>query len=121
MDFASIYTKVDSMTPQELDALPMGIIQLDENGNILHYNNYEAELAGLKKESVLGRNFFREVAPCTDVQEFHGRFKQGVADKTLHVKFRYHFTFKHNPRNVLVTLFYSPITSSVWVLVQPLD
>ena len=121
MDYASLYKKVDDMTTAELDALPMGIIQLDEHGKILHFNNYEAELSKLSKDSVLGRNFFREVAPCTDVQEFHGRFKQGVAEKSLHVKFRYHFAFKQDPRNVLVTLFYSNITSSVWVLVQPVD
>jgi len=67
----------------------------------------------------VGRNFFRDVAPCTDVQDFHGRFKEGVARKQMHVKFRYHFAFKQNPRDVTVTLFYSTQSGSIWVFVQP--
>jgi photoactive yellow protein len=78
-------------------------------------------LANLKKESVIGKNFFKEVAPCTDVQEFYGRFPTGVAEKSLHENFRYHFAFKQNPRDVTVTLFYSGITETVWVFVKPLE
>ena len=29
-------------------------------------------------EEAIGRSFFDEVAPCTKVQEFHGRFLEGV-------------------------------------------
>ena len=121
MDFTTLYSMIDSLTEEQLDALPYGVIQLDAQGTILHYNDYESELAQLPRASVIGKNFFRDVAPCTDVQEFHGRFTEGVANRRLDVKFRYHFAFAHNPRTVQVTLFYSAITSSVWVIVQPVD
>jgi hypothetical protein len=54
------------------------------------------------------------------VKEFAGRFHEGIRNRQLHAKFRYHFSFKHAPRDVQITLFYSNITSSVWVLVQPI-
>ncbi|HEY6768662.1 MAG TPA: PAS domain-containing protein [Candidatus Sulfotelmatobacter sp.] len=109
------------MDQKELDALPHGAIQLDEKGKVLQYNAYEERLAGMTKENVVGKNFFKQVAPCTDVQEFYGRFRDGVAAKNLHCKFRYHFAFKRKPRDVTVTLFYCDRNSSVWVFVQPLE
>jgi len=112
---------VDSMTESQLDQLPHGAIQLATDGTVLKFNAYESQLANLKKDKVVGKNFFRDVAPCTDVQGFYGRFREGVRAKKLHETFRYHFAFRQNPRDVSVTLFYSPTTDSVWVFVKPLD
>jgi photoactive yellow protein len=118
---SALYTKIDTLKPAELDALPHGAIQLDSNGTVLQFNKYESQLAHLEKKNVIGKNFFKDVAPCTDVKEFHGRFQKGVAAKQLHEKFRYHFAFKQNPRDVSVTLFYSDVTKTVWVFVNPLN
>jgi len=118
---AGIYQKIDSMSPAELDELPFGSIQLSETGEVLQFNAYEGQLASLLPTDVIGKNFFRDVAPCADVKEFAGLFRSGVLARSLHTKFRYHFAFKQRPRNVLVTLFYSPSTSTVWVLIQPQD
>ena len=115
----NLFETIHNFTAPELDALPHGAIQLDTTGKVLAFNQYESQLANKKKEDVIGRNFFTEVAPCTNVQEFHGRFVRGVKEKKLHEKFRYHFAFKQNPRDVVVTLFYSDITNTVWVFVQP--
>src|SRR5687767_1986278 len=105
-DLAAMYKQVHTLSAQELDELPYGAIRLDKEGRILSYNRYESTLSGVPQESARGKNFFKDVAPCTDVKEFHGRFKEGVARKKLHEKFRYHFPFKKNPRTVLITLFY---------------
>jgi hypothetical protein len=40
---------MDSLSPAELDSLPFGVIQLDREGKILHYNDYESKLAGIEK------------------------------------------------------------------------
>jgi photoactive yellow protein len=111
--------QVENLSEQELDGLPFGAIQLDANGKILKYNDYESKLAGIAKVQAIGKQFFTEVAPCTNVKEFHGRFLAGVAEKVLHAKFRYHFSFRKNPRDVSVTLFYSDITDSIWVFIRP--
>ena len=58
--------------------LPFGAIQLDREGTILQFNEYEANLSNRRAPETVGRNFFREVAPCTNVREFHGVFSDGL-------------------------------------------
>lgn len=109
---------IDAMDVQELDELPFGAIRLDRTGKILSYNATEAKLTGRDPKRVIGRNFFNEVAPCTNVQAFAGRFREGVAKGDMHVIFPYRFDFEMAPRDVTVTLFYSKQTDSAWVFVR---
>lgn len=109
---------IDRMSEGELNQLPFGAIRLDKDGTVLSYNAAEAKLTGRDPQKVIGRNFFTEVAPCTNVQEFAGRFREGVANKKMHVIFPYRFDFKMAPRDVTVTLFYSDQTESAWVFVR---
>jgi photoactive yellow protein len=110
---------IDSLSAVELDALPFGAIQLDKEGKILQYNDYESRLAGIEKSKAIGKNFFTELAPCTNVKQFYGLFKEGVAQKQLYEKFGYHFAFKQTPRDVNITLFYSEMTENTWVFIRP--
>jgi photoactive yellow protein len=110
---------VERLSEDEFNTLPFGAIQLDEEGRILRYNNYESKLSGIKQDMALGKHFFTELAPCTNVKEFYGRFKEGVARRKLYEKFRYHFSFKRDPIDVTITLYYSDLTSSIWVFVRP--
>lgn len=115
---ALILERIDGLTNGELDALPFGAIQLDREGTILQFNEYEANLSNRRAPETVGRNFFTDVAPCTNVREFQGRFREGLEMGALNVTFDYRFAFKHAPRNVRVTLFYSAPTDTVWVFVQ---
>jgi photoactive yellow protein len=63
---------VASATLERLDALPFGLIRLARDGTIRAYNAAEEQLSGRRRADVVGRNFFREVAPCTAVAEFEG-------------------------------------------------
>ena len=110
-----------SIGENELDSLPFGVIQLDAQGTVLRYNAYEEKLSGLARQKVVGKNFFRQIAPCTNIQDFYGRFCEGVAAGELHCTFRYHFAFKRNPRDVTVTLLYNAQEKLTWVLVQPVE
>lgn len=111
--------QADVLTENELDRLPVGMIQLDREGTVLKFNQTESRLANYEKESALGRNFFDEVAPCTKVQEFHGRFLEGVSRRSLHVSFPYEFQFRDGRRkDVIVSMFYSRSTDTIWVQVQ---
>ena len=105
------------MSVAELDQLPYGMIQLDATGRILKFNAVESRLASLPQQQQIGKHFFTEVAPCTKVQDFYGRFKDGVMREELDSSFQVHFAFKQNPRDVTVRLFYSKRTRSVWVMV----
>jgi photoactive yellow protein len=111
--------QVQDLSEEELERLPFGAIQLDTTGRILRFNGFESKISGVAKDQAVGKMFFTEVAPCTNVKEFYGRFKEGVARKRLHEKFRYHYSFKRNPIDVTITLFYSDLTQSIWVFVRP--
>ena len=114
---SALLESADEMTPEELDALPYGMIQLDANGRILKYNAVESRLASLPQAQAIGRQFFTEIAPCTKVQAFYGRFREGVIHESLDATFQFHFAFKQAPRDVTVRLFYSRRTRSVWVMI----
>ncbi|MDP9191883.1 MAG: photoactive yellow protein [Acidobacteriota bacterium] len=109
---------IDRMSVAELDALPFGAIRLDRDGTIISYNMTESKLTGRDPKRVIGRNFFTDVAPCTNVQSFAGRFREGVEKKEMHAIFPYRFDFEMAPRDVTVTLFYAKQTDSAWVFVR---
>lgn len=114
-----VFERADQLTEDELDTLPIGMIQLDRSGKVLKFNQTESDLARVEKSDALGKSFFDEVAPCTKVREFHGRFLEGVESRDLSTTFDYEFKFRDGRRkDVLISMFYSTNTESVWVLVQ---
>jgi photoactive yellow protein len=121
IDAPDLAEKVDDLSTAELDRLPFGMIQLDAAGRILKFNAVESRLASLDQQQQIGKHFFTEVAPCTKVQVFYGRFKEGVMQEHLDTTFSFHFAFKQSPRDVTVRLFYSKRTRSVWVMVSDRD
>src|ERR1039458_5043757 len=82
------FQKINSISEKGLDSLAYGVIQLDAEGTVLRYNAYEAGLSGLAKQKVLGKNFFKEIAPCTDIREFYGRFQDRSEEHTSELQSR---------------------------------
>ncbi len=92
------------LRPEELDAMPFGAIVVDQTGLIRSYNEYETRLSHLAKERVIGKNFFRDVAPCTAVQAFEGRLRSFTRGRhQVSEKFNYFFPFSHGPIEVIIT------------------
>jgi photoactive yellow protein len=71
---------VARLSADQIDGLPYGLITLDALGRVVAYNDTESRLVGIPKEDVIGKNFFQDVAPCTRLREFEGRFRELVAD-----------------------------------------
>lgn len=113
--------RIDSLTEDDFDALPFGAIKLAADGRILKYNLYESRLAERDAREVIGQNFFTEVAPCTNVQEFAGRYRQGIAEGKLDTTFPYRFLFPKKVVDVEITLVLSPDGQSAWVFVKESD
>lgn len=88
------------------DALPIGVIVLDRDGRVVVFNRHEEMLAGRKRDRVIGRRFFTEVAPCLDVQAlagaFHDKLDSGGLDETVEVDFS--FPQSDRPRSVCCRL-----------------
>jgi photoactive yellow protein len=87
-----------------LDLLPYGIIVVDEAGRILYYNAREEQIARRRRDDVMGKNFFTKVAPCTQVQEFYGKFKETMQSVGLVASFHFNFPSPEKPREVEITL-----------------
>lgn len=79
------------------DELEFGLVVMDRSGSVLEYNRAEAGLSGLNQTSVVGRNFFAEVGPCTNNFLVAQRFVESDAlDETID----YVFTFRMAPTPV---------------------
>ena len=111
--------RLPAMSEEQLDALPFGVVQLDDAGCVLAYNAYEERFAGKRRADVLGRSFFTMVAPCTNNRLLHGRFRQGIAAGALDLRTHYTFTYAMAARVVLLDLFRDGASGTNWLLVQP--
>jgi photoactive yellow protein len=101
----AILAQISQLTQEAADQADVGIVEVDDSGVIKLYNNYESELAGVAKESAIGKNFFLQVAPCTNNRLFLGAFKAGVQSGSLDKKFNYTFTYKMKPTPVVIHLY----------------
>jgi photoactive yellow protein len=105
-----------NISEDEFDALPFGIIRIDREGKILQYNAYEEQLSGHTRDDVVGKNFFTEVAPCTDVADFHGRLLSSESEAMVNVQFPFIFPFK-SERHVLIHIVTGP-GQTYWIFVS---
>ena len=102
-DAFSSFDLEQALRTDALDDLPFGVIVVDRQGTILEYNAYESRLAGLSRERVLGRNFFRDVAPCTAIREFEGRFEEFLDSLETSIEpFEFLFPFARGAQRVSV-------------------
>ncbi len=106
----------------EIDALPFGLIAVDRTGAIEQYNAYESKLSRLSKERVVGRNFFTDVAPCTAVKEFQGRFDRFAAEPGDGAEsFDFVFAFAFGRQVVNITFLRSARNRQIKILVNRHD
>lgn len=111
---------IANMSDNQIDELAFGAIQLDEKGTILRYNQAEGAITGRDPEDVIGKNFFTEVAPCTNQPEFRGVFDEGVKSGNLATIFEYVFDYKMNPTKVKVHMKEALNKDSFWIFVKRL-
>lgn len=116
----NIENALAKMSDSQLDKIAFGAIELDSNGKVLKYNVAEGDITGRKPEEVMGKNFFTQVAPCTDKAEFKGRFDAGVKSGDLNTMFEYVFDYKMKPTKVKVHMKKALTGDSYWVFVKRL-
>ncbi len=108
------------LTPKQIDALAFGAIQLDAQGMVLAYNVTESQITGRRREDVMGRNFFRDIAPCCDKPGFRGVFDAGVRAGNLNAIFEYVFDYRMNPTRVKIHMKSAVADGTYWVFVKRL-
>lgn len=103
------------MSDEEIDDLAFGAIEVDGRGQILRYNAAEGDISGRTPSEMIGRNFFKDVAPCTDTADFEGRFRKGVeTGGDFDVRLTYTFDYDMEPTHVQVRMQSSPQPDEYW-------
>lgn len=115
---ADIHNALATMSADEIDRLPFGVIKTERKGTVLFYHETEGRLAGFDPAKVVARNFFRDIAPCTNRPEFVGRFLERVKAGRFDVTFRYEFSFPSKPAMVTVQMRNSYFDDTVWLLID---
>jgi photoactive yellow protein len=110
------------LAPEKLDELPFGAIVVEYDGTIVAYNQYEARMARMEREAVVGRNFFRDIAPCTAVTAFEGRMRTFLAlPDHVSESFDYFFPFVHGSVDVTITFIKLAGKKQVLIAVERTD
>ena len=113
----TVIDRLAQLTRTQADVQPFGVVQVTDEGVVKLYNRWESELAGVAVSAAEGRNFFSQVAPCTNNRLVFGRFKDGVQKGQLDAEFNYTFTYKMKPTNVALRLFRHTPSATNWVFV----
>ena len=119
MSFVStdVINSLGRMDRSSADNQPFGVVQVDDDGVIKMYNKWESDMAGVSVSDAEGKNFFTQVAPCTNNRLVFGKFKQGVQGDELDKEFNYTFTYKMKPTNVVIRLLRDSANNN-WVFVS---
>jgi photoactive yellow protein len=114
-----VSTGIPGLSREELDKLPFGLIELNRDGTIISFNRSEENLSRQAKIDVIGKNFFRDVAPCADVKEFHGRFDEFLSSGNLAEPFNYIYYF--GATAVAVQLAFVRVTQEIGLVLSKRD
>jgi len=109
---------IADMSASSIDQLAFGAIELDAGGKVLKYNMAEGQITGRKPTDVIGRNFFTEVAPCTNTPAFKGIFDKGVKSGDLNTIIEYTFDYKMKATKVKIHMKKALIGGTYWVFVK---
>jgi photoactive yellow protein len=96
---------LDAIDAAQIDDLPFGVVRTDDVGTVELYSRGESRISGVDPSMAVGRNFFANVAPCTNNKLFRGTFARGVEEGEMNLVFFYTFTYKMAPTEVKVQLF----------------
>ncbi|MDR7036325.1 photoactive yellow protein [Methylobacterium sp. BE186] len=110
---------LDSLGPDGLDDLDIGVIGLDRSGVIVAYNDAASAFSGLSASAVIGHHYFREVAPATNLPSFHGRFLSGIRRGRLDESFE--FVFGRVPQPLRVRVEMRQGRDHYWMTLTPLQ
>jgi photoactive yellow protein len=112
-DAPDLAAGLQALSDVELDALPYGVVEMDTDTRVLRYNLTESGSSGLSPDQVLGRLFFREVAPCGDNRHVSRRFQEDSLDETL----AYSFSLRMKPVPVTLRLLKAVGSQRMYMLV----
>ena len=115
-----IENSMSRLSSKQIDGLAFGAIQLDGSGKILQYKRGRGSDHRPRPGSVIGKNFFTGVAPCTNTPKFKGEFDKGVKAGALNTMFEYLFDYNMVPTKVRVHMKKAISGDTYWIFVKRL-
>ena len=92
---------------------------LDPEAIVVKYNKMEESWSRFDRKNVIGENFFLDIAPCTQVKEFFGRYQQLItSDVADLVQFYFVYMFNRGPVHVNISMSWNPELQLVTVLAR---
>ena len=111
---------LDDLSPAAIDALDVGVIQLDSAGVVSVWNAAQETLSGVPAAAALGRNFFTDVTPAANRPAFRGRFLEGVRRGALDEEFRFTFSGGLGQVHAAVRMTSARAPGRHWITLAPL-
>ena len=115
-----IADSLTDMTDEDLDQLAFGVVKLDSGGRVISYNAAEGDIVGRDPKAMKGKNFFTDIAPCTNTPEFRGKFDDGIKNNNLNVMFDYEFDYQMAPTRVKIHMKKGMVQGEYWIFVKRL-
>ncbi|MDQ3818622.1 MAG: PAS domain-containing protein [Acidobacteriota bacterium] len=73
--------------------IPFGLFELDSAGIVTHFSPRKTEGVSVKKENVLGRNFFDDLLTVEEASDLKSRFHTFMAEGSSVERFTVNFPF----------------------------
>jgi photoactive yellow protein len=115
IDDPGVVGTLETLTEQELDDLPFGIIRIDSAGQVLFYSKTEARLSGYGQIPT-GRNMF-ELSTCLASDDFRGRITRAMEYGEVNLDIGWSGDFA-SPKRDLRFHVRSSTPDSIWILVE---
>lgn len=116
-DDPDLARKAEALDERDLDGLPFGAIRLDQAGLVRSYNGAERRLSGSGDRERLGHDFFAEIAPCMDTEDFRGRIDRARSAGRLDLEFGYVGDFADSERELTVRV-QSASDGGTWIFMR---
>jgi photoactive yellow protein len=107
--------RLEQLDAVGLDELEFGVIRMNDAGLVVAYNAAESAATGLSSGKVIGRHFFKAVAPCMNNFMVADRFE---AEPELDVTIDYLLTIRMRPIRARLRLLQSSHFPNSYVLIK---
>ncbi|WP_375401789.1 photoactive yellow protein [uncultured Sphingomonas sp.] len=104
--------------PSRAELLPFGAILVNQQGDVLRFNQVESGISGRTVGDVVGKNFFNDIAPCAKGQIFYNHFFRAVAEGQINTMFDYQFDYKMTATNVRIHMKSADAASGIWIFIK---
>jgi photoactive yellow protein len=92
---------LEATSVEDFDELDFGLITMDRHGVVIGYNANESIRSGIRRDRVMGRDLFVDVAPCVNNYLVAERY---WSEDALDEQLDYVFTFRMRPTPVRLRL-----------------